>query len=101
MERKKNEVETKLSNLRSSARSLSDADELRAFKTASSDTDKLTAEASYNAFEGNHTLVINQLATAERWVQTSGLEYAEDYVGTGTFIYSYNHKETIITTTAM
>ena len=87
-----NELETKLSTLRSSARALSDADELRAFKTVSSDTDKLTAEASYNAFEGNHTVVINQLATAERWVQTTGSKYAEDYVGAGTFIYSYNHK---------
>jgi flagellar hook-associated protein 2 len=93
-------LETKLSNFRSSVRALSDADELRAFKTASSDTDKLTAEASYNAYEGNHTVVINQLATAERWVHTTGLEYAEDYVGAGTFIYSYNHKETTITTTA-
>ena len=94
-----NTLETKISTLRSSARALSDADELRAFKTASSDTDKLTAEASYNAFEGNHTVVINQLATAERWVQTTGCEYAEDTVGAGTFIYSYNHKETAITTT--
>ena len=93
-------LESKLSNLRSSVRALSDANELRAFKTASSDTDKLTAEASYNAFEGNHTVVINRLANAERWVHTNGLEYAEDYVGAGTFIYSYNHKETTITTTA-
>lgn len=95
-----NEIETKLSNFRSSLRALSDADELRAFKTSSSDTDLLTAEASYNAFEGNHTVVINQLATAERWVHTTGLEYAEDYVGAGTFIYSYNHEETTLTTTA-
>jgi len=94
------ELETKLSNLRSSVRALSDANELRAFKTASSDTDKLTAEASYNAYEGNHTVVVSQLATAERWVHTTGLEYAEDYVGAGTFIYSYNHQETSITTTA-
>jgi flagellar capping protein FliD len=93
-------LETKLSNLRSSVRALSDADELRAFSVASSDTDKLTADASYNAFEGNHTVVINQLANAERWIHTTGKEYAEDYVGAGTFIYSYNHKETIITTTA-
>jgi len=93
-------LETKLDSLRSCLRALSDADELRAFTTASSDTDKLTAEASYNAFEGNHTVVINRLATAERWVHTNGLEYAEDYVGAGTFIYSYNHKETVITTTA-
>jgi len=93
-------LETKLSNLRSSIKALSDADELRAFSTASSDTDVLTAEASYNAYEGNHTVVINQLATAERWVHSTGLEYAEDYVGEGTFIYSYNNQETVITTTA-
>jgi flagellar hook-associated protein 2 len=93
-------LETKLSTLRSSVRALSDADELRAFSIASSDSDILTAEASYNAFEGNHTVVINQLATAERWVHTNGLEYSEDRVGAGTFIYSYNHQETIITTTA-
>ena len=93
-------LETKLSNLSSSVRALSDADALRAFSVASSDTDKLTADASYNAFEGNHTVVINQLANAERWIHTTGKEYAEDYVGAGTFIYSYNHKETILTTTA-
>jgi flagellar hook-associated protein 2 len=92
-------LEGKLSNLKSAASALSDADGLRAFKTASSDSDKLTAEASYNAFEGNHTVVINQLATAERWVQTEGIEYAEDYVGAGTFIYSYDNKEATITTT--
>ena len=92
-------LESKLANLRSAVRALSDADELRAFSAASSDTDKLTAEASYNAFEGNHTVVVNQLATAERWVHTNGVEYIEDYVGAGTFIYSYNHHETTITTT--
>ena len=93
-------LESKLSNLRSSVRALSDANELRAFSSTSSDTDKVTAEASYNAFEGNHTVVVNQLATAERWVHTAGIEYAEDYVGAGTFIYSYNHQETTLMTTA-
>ena len=93
-------LETKLDSLRSTVKALSDARKLRAFAVASSDSDTLTAEASYNAFEGNHTVVVNQLATAERWVHTSGLEYLEDYVGAGTFIYSYNDEETIITTTA-
>jgi len=93
-------LQTKLETLASTVRALSDARELRAFTVASSDSDILTAEASYNAFEGNHTVVINRLANAERWVHTSGLEYTEDYVGAGTFIYSYNHKETVITTTA-
>lgn len=93
-------LESKLEALRTSVRSLSNSNELRAFTVASSDSDILTAEASYDAFEGNHTVVINQLANAERWVHTNGKEYAEDYVGAGTFIYSYNHQETVLTTTA-
>ena len=93
-------LETKLKNLRNSARALSDEDVLRAFSIASSDIDKLTADSSNNAFEGNHNVVINQLATSERWVHTTGKEYAEDFVGAGTFIYAYNNKETTITTTA-
>ena len=93
-------LEMSLGTLRSTLRGLSDADELRSFSAGSSDKDILTAEASYNAFEGSHTVVINQLANAERWVQTSGLGYAEDLVKAGTFIYSYNHKETVLTTTS-
>jgi len=93
-------LENKLSALRTSVRALSDAQKLRAFKTASSDTDILTAETSYNAYEGNHSVEINRLANAEKWVHTTGLEFVEDRVGEGTFIYSYNNKETSITTTA-
>jgi flagellar hook-associated protein 2 len=93
-------LENKLSTMRTSVRALSDAEKLRAFKTASSDTDILTAEAAYNAYEGNHSVEINRLANAEKWVHTAGLEFVEDYVGAGTFIYSYNNKETSITTTA-
>ncbi len=95
-------LEIKLSALRSTIQALSDANQLRAFNVASSDEDILTAEATNSAFEGNHTVVTNQLATADRWVHTAGLEYAEDYVSDepGTFIYSYNGKEVAITTTA-
>ncbi len=93
-------LQTKLEALRSATRDLSDAGALRAFATTSSDPDILTAEAAHNAFEGNHTVVVNQLANAERWVHTAGQEYLEDYVGAGTFLYSYNHQETVITTTA-
>jgi flagellar capping protein FliD len=96
------DVESKLQLLRNQITDLSDADKLRAFKTASSDTDILTAETSNNAFEGNHTIEINQLATAARLVHSDGIKYAEDYVSPvtpGTFIYSYNHNETAITTT--
>ncbi len=95
-----NDLQTKLSALRSAVGALSNADDLKAFTMGSSDTDLLTAEASNSAFEGNHTIVIHQLANAERWVHTAGKEFAEDLVGAGTFIYSYNHQETVLTTTA-
>ncbi len=95
-----NTLKTDLNNLKSAAAALADSRELRAYATATSDEDVLTAESSHNAFEGNHTVVINQLANAERWVHTTGSKYAEDLVGEGSFIYSYNHKEVTITTTA-
>ncbi len=95
-----NTLKNKLNDLKSASASLANASELRAYATASSDTDILTAESSHNAFEGNHSVVINQLANAERWVHTNGMTYAEDLVGEGTFIYSYNHQEVAVTTTA-
>ncbi len=94
------DLESKLTALRSTVSALADAEQLRAFNVASSDEDIITAEATNKAFEGNHTVIVNQLATADHWVHTTGLEYAEDFVGAGTFIYSYNGKETVITTTS-
>ena len=59
-------LETKLSNLRSSVRALSDAENLRSFSASTSDDEKVTAEATNSAYEGSHTVVVNQLANAER-----------------------------------
>ncbi len=95
-----NELETKLSTLQDAAEDLSDSNDLRAYTTSTSDEDILTAESSSTAYEGSHTVTVNQLASAERWVHTSGLEYAESFVGAGTFIYSYDSEEMVITTTA-
>ncbi|MEN6334460.1 MAG: flagellar filament capping protein FliD [Phycisphaerales bacterium] len=94
------ELDTKLDTLKSATADLSDADELRAFATSSSDTDVLTAEAGSAAFEGSHTIVVNQLATLERWVHGAGVKYAESTVGAGTFLYSYNNQERTVTTTS-
>jgi len=94
------ELESKLRNFRTAARNLSSAETLRAYNVSTSDKDKLTAEAGNQAFEGSHNVVINRLARSARMVHTTGLKYAEDYVGAGTFIYSCNHKETSVTTTA-
>jgi len=95
-----NELEGLVDTLQDSLGELSDAEDLRSFSTTSSDEDVLTFDASEDAYEGNHTVEINQLANAERWVHDTGVEYAEEYVGAGTFIYSYNNEESVITTTA-
>ncbi|MBN2133943.1 MAG: flagellar filament capping protein FliD [Sedimentisphaerales bacterium] len=94
-----NSLQTNLETLQSAVGALSDASKLRDYETTSSDEDVLTAEASDKAFEGNHTVVVDQLANSERWVHSSGMEYPEDYVGAGTFIYAYNNEESVITTT--
>ena len=94
------DIESKVRSLRTRMRSLSNADVLKAFSVSSSDSDILTAEATNDAFEGNHAVEVSQLAASERSVHVTGVEYVEDYVGAGTFIYSYNHQETSVTTTA-
>lgn len=94
-----NTLETKLQALQEAAEDLSDAKKLRSFGTKTSDEDILSAESSNTAYEGSHSVVVNRLANAERWVHTSGLEYAESLVGAGTFIFSYNNEEMVITTT--
>src|SRR4030042_547730 len=60
-ERKKSAIstlESKLTSLKSSLQKLSDDQKLRAYSTASSDEDVLTAEASHNAFEGTPSIII-------------------------------------------
>ncbi len=93
------DLQSKLDAFRTKMRALSDSGLLRSFNSASSDTDIMTASANSNAFEGNHSIQIKQLATTDRWVH-DGFEFKEDLVGAGTFIYSYNDEETSVTTTA-
>jgi len=94
------EVKTKTNSLLTAIKDLSNAGEMRTYKTSSSDSDIVTAKATSNAYEGSHTIVINQLANSERWVSSTGQTNSEDCVGEGTFIYSYNNQETSVTTGA-
>ena len=91
------ELQNKLSSVKTSTAALDDGDALRTFKAVTSDSDIITAEASSDAFEGNHSIQVKQLATAERWVH-SGVSNSTAYVGAGNFIFSYNNKELIIQT---
>ncbi|MFC1676900.1 flagellar filament capping protein FliD [Planctomycetota bacterium] len=98
-----NEALTTLKNtitaVKTSTTALADMDDLVVFSTSSSDTDILTVSATSDANPGSHTIEVNQLAAAETWIQeTSTCNYKTDYVGEGTFTYSYNHQETSIET---
>jgi flagellar hook-associated protein 2 len=95
-----NTLKANLTALQTAVNALSNADTLKAFNISTSDDTKVTADASNDAFEGNHTVAVNQLATADRWVQKTGLKNVEDTVGEGTFIYSYDGKEAKVTTTS-
>ena len=95
------ELRTKITSLQSAASALSDADNMEIFSANSSDRNILTISATSDASPGSHSIEVNQLATTETWIQdTSTFDYETDYVGGGTFIYSYNNKETTITAIA-
>lgn len=88
-----------LKTLQTAASNLSNADNLKSFNVTSSDESIVTADAASSAAEGTHSIAVKQLATSDRWVQTTGTKYDTDLVHAGTFIYSYGGLETTITTT--
>ncbi|MDH7598948.1 MAG: flagellar filament capping protein FliD [Sedimentisphaerales bacterium] len=95
------DVRTKVSALQMAASDLADYRRLQVFKTITSDSGRLTVIANDQANPGSHSVIIQQLATTDSWIQDdSSFQHKTDYVGAGTFIYSYNYKERVITTTA-
>ncbi|MHC4329825.1 MAG: flagellar cap protein FliD N-terminal domain-containing protein, partial [Planctomycetota bacterium] len=96
-----NELRAKVNALNSAVTAISNADSIEVYKASTSDADVLDVAVSENAAEGSHSILINQLATTETWIQDiSTFDYKTDYVGGGTFIYSYNHQERQITAVA-
>lgn len=94
-------VRSLVSSLRTATKQLSDTSTLNIYNASSSDNDILTVSASSKANQGSHTVEVNQLATTETWIQdNSSYKYTTDYVGNGTFIYTYNHQTRSITTVA-
>ncbi len=96
-----NELRAKVNNLNSTVTAISNASTLEAYKASTSDSEVLGVGTSEDAAEGSHSILINQMATTETWIQdTSTFDYKTDYVGGGTFVYSYNHIERQITAVA-
>ncbi len=95
------ELKGKIDALQASSAALSGTDQTNIFTVSSSNADVLTLNADATANSGSHSVDINQLATTETWIQDdSGFDYMTDYVGGGTFIYSYNNQERTIMSVA-
>ncbi len=95
------ELKTKVSTFEKAAAALADSEDLETFRCSTSDSNRLGIAATNEANPGSHSVVVNQLATSETWTQDiSTFDHDTDYVGAGTFIYSYNYQERAITTTA-
>lgn len=56
---------------------------LRSVNVTSSNSDVASATASSGAYEGTHTIEVNQLAQSHRLAQTTGSAYTLDQIGTG------------------
>ena len=89
------QIESLINKLNSSAEKLSDLDTLKSFSKSISDDDILDITVDSSAYEGSHSIEIQQLATSERLVH-SGLKYDTDFVQSGNFIYTYDNKEVIL-----
>ncbi len=92
-------LQAKMRSFYTALKALSDDSDLRSYKTATSDSDLMTASSSSSAYEGTHSIKIKQLATANRWVH-SGFDYMSQYVGAGNLILSYNNQEFVVQTTS-
>ena len=93
-----NDLRTKINALKSAASGLSDIDTMQIYTASSSSKDILTPTVSSTANTGSHSVDVDQLATTETWIQnTSTFSYKTDYVGGGSFIYTYNNQQRIIT----
>lgn len=76
-----NDLAGRLETLKSLVDKLRDANDLRTALATSSDTTVLTAVAGAGSSEGSHTIIVNQLATAQRRTHTAGLAGLDTTVG--------------------
>ena len=93
------DLESRFDSLRDLLDKLRDAKTLQQVSVNSSDSTVLTATAGTGSGEGTHTVVVNQLATTQRRIQTTGLAATDTLVGAGTFEYTYKGVTRTLRTT--
>jgi len=94
------DIESRLNDLEDITAKLRSAATLRAVSGTSSNTGVLSVSTSGGAAEGTFQVVVNQLATAHRLIQTVGADGLDSLVGAGQFVYSYNGTTRTRATTA-
>jgi len=95
------DLRSKIAAVKSAASELANVRKMQLFSASSSNKDIVSVNASSEANPGSHTIQINQMAAADAWIQeTSVFNYKTDYVGGGSFIYTYNGRQRIITAVA-
>ncbi len=95
------ELRGKVASLDSAVNAIFDSSNMEAFKASTSNGNVLGVAATEDAGEGSHSVLINQLATSDTWIlDTSIFDYETDFVGEGSFVYTYNHQQRVINTTA-
>ena len=92
-------IESQLSELATAAEDIASKQGLLENETTSSDEDVLTATAEAAAAATQYSIVVNQLAVAEREVH-AGVATKETQVGEGTFSYTYGTTTVSVETTA-
>lgn len=70
-------------HFQSAISALSSASVLRSVDVTSSDTDVASATAGSGAYEGTHSIEVNQIAQSHRLVETAGTTYTLDQIGAG------------------
>jgi flagellar hook-associated protein 2 len=94
------QIESLLNSIRSHTAGMDSEAELRQV-TASSASSSISVTAEATATEGTHEIVVNQLAKAEREVQTTGVDALTTVVYGGeadkTFTYTYNGSQRTLT----
>ncbi|MCY2932032.1 MAG: flagellar filament capping protein FliD [Planctomycetota bacterium] len=94
------DLQGRLSDLQDITDKLSTAATSQAVSASSSSTAVLSASASGSASEGSFAVTVNQLATAQRLVETTGKAGTDSLVGAGQLVYSYGGQTITRATTA-
>ena len=81
---------TDMTALQTAANALRNASTLQTTTTSSSNSSVVTASSSPGSVQGTHSLVVNQMAMAERMIQNNSLGSSTALVGVGAFSYTYN-----------